>query len=144
MPAMARFSSNCVHEYLTLVEANKMDHTYLKQNLPHILRRLAVRCKVWLDTDTKNCSVNRGFFESLASRTYNLILGQSFLATNPAIPDRQPYFRASYYQKNMMLSDEYQQTGAFKLTEAVVRTPEPTPNGIPFRLGSFLTSTLAY
>lgn len=37
-----------------------MDHTYFEQNLPHILGRLAVRCKVWLDTDTKELLCEQG------------------------------------------------------------------------------------
>jgi hypothetical protein len=56
--------------------------------------------------------------------THTISCGQSFLATNSAIPDRQPNFLASY--------------------DAVVRTPPPTPNVFPFRLGSRLTSTAAY
>jgi hypothetical protein len=73
--------------------------------------------------------------------------GHSALATCPAIPERQPYFRASYCRsyEGMMSggqrTDRRERTG---LTDAVVKTPPPTPNALPFNDGSRLTSTFAY
>lgn len=63
--------------------------------------------------------------------------GHNFLATNSAMPERHPNVLASYCSSVTLV--------VFRaLTEAVVKTPPPTPKALPFSEGSLLTSTAAY